>query len=48
MSDVWIAGRHVLKERELTTIELPDLLEEISYWRERIACPPSPDQYGSI
>lgn len=37
VSDVWIAGRQVLNERELTTFEPDELRRTARAWRERLA-----------
>jgi len=37
VSDVWIAGRHLLKERRLTTIDEQNVLEKTRQWRDKIA-----------
>ena len=37
VSDVWVAGRHLLKERRLTTLDEQDILAKTGRWRERIA-----------
>jgi len=37
VTDVWVAGRHLLKEHRLTTLEGNDILERTSDWRERIS-----------
>lgn len=36
VTDVWVAGRQVLKARELTTIDEDAVLARASYWQERI------------
>ncbi len=36
VTDVWIAGRHVLKERQLTTIDEESVLAQSRQWAERI------------
>ncbi len=36
VSDVWIAGRHVLKGRMLTTLDEIELRERVSRWQTRI------------
>ncbi|MCP4408281.1 MAG: TRZ/ATZ family hydrolase [Gammaproteobacteria bacterium] len=36
VSDVWIAGRHVLKDRQLTTIDEHQLKQKVSEWGRRI------------
>jgi len=37
VSHVWVGGRCLLKQRELTTIDLPPLLGRVAAWRERIS-----------
>jgi len=37
VSDVWVAGKRLLKHRELTTIDLAALTEKISQWRQRLS-----------
>ncbi len=37
VSDVWVAGRHLLKERRLTTIDEQNVLEKTRQWRDKIA-----------
>ena len=37
VSDVWIAGRRKLADRELPGMDVPDLRERIAGWRTRIA-----------
>jgi len=37
VSDVWIAGRRKLADRDLPGMNLPDLLERVAAWRTRIA-----------
>ncbi|MGJ0483369.1 MAG: TRZ/ATZ family hydrolase [Methylomicrobium sp.] len=37
VSDVWVAGKRLLKHRELTTINLGELNEKIGQWRERLS-----------
>ena len=36
VSDVWVAGRQLLKERELLTVDTPTVLARAQIWRERI------------
>ncbi len=36
ITDVWVAGRHLLKERRLTTLDERELLEKCARWQERI------------
>jgi 5-methylthioadenosine/S-adenosylhomocysteine deaminase len=40
VTDVWVAGRHVLRERALTTADEAAVLERARAWRERIAGSP--------
>lgn len=37
VTDVWVAGRRLLADRRLTTLDLTDTLREARGWRERIA-----------
>ncbi len=37
VSDVWVAGRQLLKERVLLTLDVPAVLARAQIWRERIA-----------
>jgi len=37
VSDVWVAGKRLLKHRELTTIDLAALTEKIGQWRQRLS-----------
>jgi len=36
VSEVWVAGKRLLKHRELTTIDLAALTEKIGQWRQRL------------
>ena len=36
VTDVWVAGRHLLNRRELTTIDEQQVLERTRQWRDRI------------
>lgn len=36
VSDVWVAGRHLLKQGELTGLDIEQLIETASQWRDRI------------
>ena len=36
VSNVWVAGNHLLKDRELTTLDEKAILEKAAYWREKI------------
>ncbi len=37
ISDVWVGGRHLLSERQLTTIDRDALLSQVRIWQDRIA-----------
>jgi 5-methylthioadenosine/S-adenosylhomocysteine deaminase len=37
VTDVWVAGQHLLKERRLTTLDSEGILERAHEWRNRIA-----------
>lgn len=37
VSDVWVAGEHLLKERVLTTLDEADILERARRWQTRIS-----------
>ncbi len=37
VSDAWVAGRHVLKDRRLTTVDETEVLAKTREWRARIA-----------
>ncbi len=37
VSDVWVAGRHLLKERQLTTLDESAILESTRQWQDKIA-----------
>jgi 5-methylthioadenosine/S-adenosylhomocysteine deaminase len=37
VSHVWVAGRHLINEGQLTTLERAELLQRAAYWRSRIA-----------
>lgn len=36
VSDVWIAGNHLLKDRELTQMSLPALIDKASSWQQKM------------
>jgi len=36
VSDVWVAGRHLLKDRQLTTLNEEDLIDKSRQWRDKI------------
>jgi len=37
VSNVWVAGNHLLKNRELTTMDEKAILEKAAYWQEKIS-----------
>jgi len=37
VTDVWVAGKHLLKDRVLTTLDTEDILTRVQAWRTRIA-----------
>ena len=37
VTDVWVAGKHLLKDRILTTLETEEILAKVREWRTRIA-----------
>ena len=37
VTDVWIAGRRVLKSGELTTIDMNEVMTSAARWQERLA-----------
>jgi 5-methylthioadenosine/S-adenosylhomocysteine deaminase len=37
VSDVWVAGRQLVADRELTHVDLPSILDRCEEWRSRIA-----------
>ncbi len=39
VTDVWVAGRRLLKDRRLTTLDGNDILERSRYWQENIGQP---------
>ncbi|BBA34198.1 5-methylthioadenosine [Methylocaldum marinum] len=36
VSDVWVAGRRLLKNRELTTLDIEELFQKTAAWREKL------------
>jgi 5-methylthioadenosine/S-adenosylhomocysteine deaminase len=36
VTDVWVAGQHVLKQRQLTTLDSDDILVRAHRWRDRL------------
>jgi 5-methylthioadenosine/S-adenosylhomocysteine deaminase len=37
VTDVWVAGKRLLKQRQLTTINIDDLKAKIAEWRQRLS-----------
>ena len=37
VTDVWVAGKHLLKDRELTTLNEEELLEKCQLWNDKIS-----------
>lgn len=37
ISNVWVAGNHLLKDRELTTLDEKSILEKAAYWQGKIS-----------
>ena len=37
VSDVWVAGRQIMNQRTLTTIDLDEVLQHTKQWRNKIA-----------
>jgi len=37
VTDVWVAGQHLLKERELTTLDIHEILHRARDWQARIS-----------
>ena len=46
VTDVWVAGQHLLKERRLTTLDANEILERAHAWEEKIRG--SDHQAGSV
>lgn len=36
VSDVWVAGRHLLKQRQLTSLDVEALREKLAFWQQRL------------
>lgn len=36
VSNVWVAGNHLLKDKELTTLDEKSILQKTRYWKEKI------------
>lgn len=39
VTDVWVNGRRLLRARELTTLDIADVLKRAGHWRDRIGAP---------
>lgn len=39
VSNVWVAGEHLLKDRVLTSMDMQEILEKAQQWRDKIANP---------
>jgi 5-methylthioadenosine/S-adenosylhomocysteine deaminase len=37
VTDVWVAGQHLLKERQLTTLDIHEILHRAQDWQARIS-----------
>jgi len=37
VTDVWVAGKRLLKQRQLTTINIDDLKAKIAEWLHRLS-----------
>ena len=37
VTNVWVAGNHLLKDRELTTLDEKAILQKAAYWQDKIA-----------
>ncbi len=37
VSDVWVAGQHLLRRRELTQLDLADVLQRVGGWQQRVS-----------
>ena len=36
VTDVWVAGKHLLKDRALTTLDEQKILQKVRAWNEKI------------
>jgi 5-methylthioadenosine/S-adenosylhomocysteine deaminase len=36
VSDVWVGGRRLLKDRQLTTLDIEDISQKARLWREKL------------
>jgi len=39
ISDVWVQGKHLVKNKKLTTIDIEKILKKASEWGEKISQP---------
>ncbi|MDH5778666.1 MAG: TRZ/ATZ family hydrolase [Gammaproteobacteria bacterium] len=37
VTDVWVAGKHLLKDRQLTTIDVDDVVNKARQWQQKLA-----------
>ncbi len=37
ITDVWVAGKQLLKKRQLTTVNLPGLMRKVEEWRQKLS-----------
>ena len=37
ISDVWVAGKQLMKNQKLTTIDIPSLLEKTTQWHKKVS-----------
>lgn len=44
VTEVWVSGRQLLKQRELTTLDLADVTRRVNAWRERLTQEPRTEQ----
>jgi 5-methylthioadenosine/S-adenosylhomocysteine deaminase len=36
VTDVWVAGKRLLKQRELTSIDLNEIQQRVQHWQQRL------------
>ena len=36
VTDVWVAGKHLLKNRQLSSFDMPALMQKIALWQARL------------
>jgi 5-methylthioadenosine/S-adenosylhomocysteine deaminase len=37
VTDVWVAGKQLLKKRQLTSLDLADLKQRTAVWQQKLA-----------